>query len=129
VAEATDLQLWGAFCFGVVIGWFLYSINRYRTEEVKLADVVTLIGALGGAAVLDVFPPSSDLFGAYGIGLAVGFFGYFLVLLVMVLISKSHTISWFIDGRSKQLEPHEAIPAGMAATSRPMQADDDDRAG
>jgi hypothetical protein len=125
VTEASTLQLLGAGGFGALIGWFIYSINRYRTGEVKLADVVSLIGAIGGAAVLELFAPQSDLFGAYGIGLFVGFFGYFLVLLTFVAISKSHSVTWFLDGRSKKPAPDEVIPAGMAATVRPMAADDD----
>ena len=89
---------WGAFFFGTVIGWFTYFVNRYRTN-VALGDVATVIGAVGGGAVLALFPEGTDLFGAYGIGLAVGFFGYFVVLLVMVLCSKDHKVSWFLEGR------------------------------
>ena len=46
----------GAFAFGLVIGWFTYFVNRYR-KEVALADVATIIGAIGGGAVLALFPP------------------------------------------------------------------------
>ena len=44
----------------------------------QLSHLVGLIGVIGGGAVLVLFPDSSDLFGAYGIGLAVGFFYSFL---------------------------------------------------
>jgi hypothetical protein len=125
VTEASDLQLLGAGGFGALIGWFIYSINRYRTGEVKLADIVSLIGAIGGAAVLELFGAQTDLFGAYGIGLFVGFFGYFLVLLAFVLASDSHHVNWFLDGRSKKPADDEVIPAGVAATVRPMAAEDD----
>jgi|SRR5208283_4783386 hypothetical protein len=101
-ATATLLQLCGAFFFGMLLGWYLYYINRYRKEEIKLNDLITLIGALGGATVLALFPAESDLFGAYGTGLAVGFFGYFAVLVILVHLSKGDfTSSWFLDGRKK----------------------------
>jgi hypothetical protein len=125
MTEASDLQLLGAGGFGALIGWFIYSINRYRTGEVKLADIVSLIGAIGGAAVLELFGAQTDLFGAYGIGLFVGFFGYFLMLLAFVLVSKPFKVSWFLDGRSEKPGPGEMIPAGTAVTVRPMDAGDD----
>ena len=82
--DATFLQLLGAGCFGAVIGWYLFFLNRYRAGDVGLGDLVTVVGAIGGAAILALFPAESDLFGAYGIGLAIGFFGYFLVLVGLV---------------------------------------------
>lgn len=99
-ATATLLQLCGAFFFGMLLGWYLYYINRYRKEEIKLNDLITLIGALGGATVLALFPAESDLFGAYGTGLAVGFFGYFAVLVICVRCSGGiFNSTWFLDGR------------------------------
>jgi len=95
------LQLIGALCFGVLIGWYLYYINRYRKEDIKLSDLVTLIGAIGGGAALALFPEGSDLYGAYGIGLAVCFFGYYLTLLAFVKRSKCFDVNWFLDGRRK----------------------------
>jgi hypothetical protein len=63
VSDATTVQMIGAGLFGAVLGLQVYAINRYRTGEVKLSDLVTLIGAIGGAAILAVFPAHSDLFG------------------------------------------------------------------
>jgi hypothetical protein len=123
--EATFLQLLGAGGFGAVVGWFLYYVNRYRTGEVQLGDVVTLVGAIGGAAILTLFPAKTDLFGAYGIGLAAGFFGYFLALLVMVRISDKFTVEWFLDGRRKELAEGEFIPEGTRVTVTPMEDDGD----
>ncbi|WP_412062041.1 hypothetical protein [Rubrivirga sp. IMCC45206] len=65
----------GAFAFGTVVGWVTYRTIR-RSETTGLADIAAVIGAVGGAAVLVLFPAGTALFGAYGIGLAVGFFGY-----------------------------------------------------
>lgn len=82
--KASVLQLLGAGGFGTVLGWLVFYINRQRTDDVKLGDLVTLLGVIGGSAVLALFPASTDLFGAYGIGLAVGFFQYFFVLAFFV---------------------------------------------
>ena len=122
------LQIVGAVGFGMLIGWYIYYINRYRKEDIKLSDLVTVIGAIGGAAILAVFPASSDLFGAYGIGLAIGFFGYYLALLSFVNRSPNFDVDWFLDGRRKlpdgtwcvpQCGKEGHIPGGpMVATSK-----------
>jgi hypothetical protein len=98
---ASSLQLFGAGCFGALIGWYVYYINRYRKSDVQFSDLVTLIGIVGGSAILTLFPSGSDLFGAYGIGLAVGFFGYFITLTILVAISPNFDADWFLDGRRK----------------------------
>ena len=95
----SNLQLWGAGCFGAIIGWYVYYINRYRKSDVQFSDLVTLLGIIGGGAILALFPAQTDLFGAYGIGLAAGFFGYFIVLTILVWISKNFNVDWFLDGR------------------------------
>jgi hypothetical protein len=89
---------WGAFFFGTVIGWFTYFVNRYRTN-VALGDVATVIGAVGGGAVLALFPEGTALFGAYGVGLAFGFFGYFLVLLRIARGSEERKSELFLEGQ------------------------------
>jgi len=99
---ASTIQLLGAGGFGALIGWYVYYINRYRKSEVSLNDIVTLIGVLGGGSILAIFPERTDLFGAYGIGLFAGFFSYFIVLLLLVGISKEFTVEWFLDGRRKR---------------------------
>jgi hypothetical protein len=96
-----NVQLIGAGCFGAIIGWYVYYINRYRKTDVQLSDLVTLIGVLGGGAILKLFPGQSDLFGAYGIGLAIGFFVYFFILVILVGVSKNFDTDWFLDGRRK----------------------------
>jgi hypothetical protein len=95
------VQLYGAACFGLIIGWYVYYINRYRKSDVQVSDLVTILGVVGGSAVLALFPAGTDLFGAYGIGLAVGFFGYFLALIILVSVSKNFDADWFLDGRRK----------------------------
>ena len=99
--SATGIQIAGAICFGALIGWYVYYINRYRKGDVQLSDIVTIIGAIGGGAVLALFKAGTDLFGGYGIGLAIGFFGYFIVLVFLVGVSKNFDVDWFLDGRRK----------------------------
>jgi len=117
--SASTLQLLGAGGFGALIGWLVYYTNRYRRGEVQFSDLVTLVGVIGGGAVLTLFPAKTDLFGAYGIGLFCGFFGYFLVLALMVLLSRNFNIDWFLDGRRIPPAAPYAIPEGMEQEKRP----------
>jgi hypothetical protein len=113
--SASVFQLAGAACFGAVLGWFLYYLNRYRTD-VKLADLATLVAAIGAGAVLTLFPAKTELFAAYAIGLAVGFFAYFVVLIVMVAISETSTVDWFINpspGNRPMAAPESPINRAM----------------
>ena len=120
--EASTLQLLGAAGFGALIGWYVYYINRYRKGDVQFSDLVTLIGILGGGAILALFPARTDRFGAYGIGLFAGFFGYFVVLLMLTGLSKNFGVDWFLDGRRKLPAADEIIPGEIRATVTAMPA-------
>jgi hypothetical protein len=72
-SDASIIQLGGAFCFGAIIGWYVFIINRNLKDGMQLYHLAALISVIGGGAVLSLFPLSSDLFGAYGIGLGFGF--------------------------------------------------------
>ncbi len=124
--SATPLQLAGAFGFGMLIGWYVYYINRYRKGDVQFSDLSTVIGILGGGAVLALFPAKTDLFGAYGVGLAAGFFSYFGFLLLWVRISKNFNVDWFLDGRRKKLADDE-IATGARRTVTAMGAGDENK--
>jgi hypothetical protein len=116
---ASALQLVGAGCFGVLVGWYVYFVNRHRRGDVQLTDVGSLIGVIGGGAVLTLFPEQTDLFGAYGIGLALGFFAYFGFLLWLRRKAK-FPWAWFLDGRRPALSDGEvALGEGEHA---PMDA-------
>lgn len=116
----------GAFGFGIVIGWFVYFTNRYRKGDVQFSDLATLLGIIGGGAVTALFGEGkATLFGAYGLGLAVGFFAYFVMLLVLVKASNGvFTWTWFLDGRRKMLKDDEEIgtePRPALVPPRAMQ--------
>lgn len=117
---ATTIQLAGALCFGILIGWYVYFINRYRKADVQFSDLGTLIGVIGGAGILALFNAGTDLFGAYGVGLAIGFFSYFAVLVYMVYKSPNFDVDWFLDGRRKRPTEEQIIPPGTAETVRIM---------
>jgi len=97
------IEHWGAGCFGAVLGWITYFTIRYKKEH-AISDLSAVIGALGGAAVLSLFSKESEMFAVYSIGLAAGFFGYVLVLLLIGLFSKQLTLSDLLDG-SKTKNP------------------------
>lgn len=117
-----SLILWGAASFGFLIGWYVYYINRYRKGEVQLSDLVTLIGILGGGGITALFEAKSEMFGAYGIGLVIGFFAYFLVLIFLVNLSKNFGVDWFLDGRRKKVADDEFIPEYVNPTISAMDA-------
>ena len=104
----------GALSFGIVIGWFAYYVNRYRSDKIAASDVAAFLGAIGGAAVLSLFPAHTAPFGYYGLGLGIGFFSYFLVLLILVIVSKDFTLAFFLDGRAPALKQGE-IHTGQRA--------------
>jgi len=77
-----DIAVWGALCFGLVIGWVTYRTLRRKNEPSTLSDISAVIAAVGGAAVTALFKVG-ELFGAYCIGLAIGFFLYLIVSLIL----------------------------------------------
>jgi hypothetical protein len=72
------LELCGAICFGMVVGWICYRTLRRDTDAVKLSDLSTVVGVIGGGVVTALFK-STDLFAGYSIGLLIGFFLYLLI--------------------------------------------------
>jgi uncharacterized membrane protein YeaQ/YmgE (transglycosylase-associated protein family) len=70
--------VWGALVFGFVIGWVTYRTLR-RANSAGIGDIAAVIGAVGGAAVLELFPAQPRTFPWYAIGLAGGFFPTWLL--------------------------------------------------
>jgi hypothetical protein len=69
---------WGALLFGIVVGWIVYRTLVRRVGGAQISDIATVVGAVGGAAVTNLFN-SKHLFGLYSIGLAAGFFAYLIL--------------------------------------------------
>jgi ammonia channel protein AmtB len=72
------LELWGALCFGAVVGWICYRTLRRTKDAATLSDLSTVVGVIGGGVVTALFK-SSDMFAGYSIGLAIGFFLYLII--------------------------------------------------
>ncbi|MGE7384315.1 hypothetical protein ACQKM2_02260 [Streptomyces sp. NPDC004126] len=81
--QVSMLSLWGAGAFGAVIGWISYRTLRRAANAPRITDLITVIAALGGGAVINTQFAEPDLFACYGIGLFAGFFGYFAVGLLV----------------------------------------------
>ena len=90
--DASDV---GAVLFGIVVGWITYRTLVRRTDGVALSDIATVIGAVGGGAVVVHFD-NTHLFGLYSIGLATGFFGY--LVLFYALNGRQKTAEVMGDG-------------------------------
>lgn len=89
-----DMVSVGAWCFGLVVGWVTYRTLR-RKEGAALSDIAAVIGAVGGAAVAALYKPSTDAFGWYAVGLAIGFFLYFIIGVIME--GKEKASGWMMD--------------------------------
>jgi uncharacterized membrane protein YeaQ/YmgE (transglycosylase-associated protein family) len=103
VSLETNMDRVGAICFGAVIGWITYFTMRYKKDH-TISDISGIIGAIGGAAVLALFSRDSRLFSWYAVGLAIGFFGYVIVLLLLGLFSGQIRLPDLLDG-SKTKNP------------------------
>ncbi|GAA3707485.1 hypothetical protein GCM10022224_086300 [Nonomuraea antimicrobica] len=80
----------GAICFGLVIGWITYGALRRRQSGAPLTDLAAVLASVlapvGGGLVVALLD-APEVFGGYAVGLAVGFFGY-LVLVALLPDSK-----------------------------------------
>jgi len=100
VATTPAVLEWGAFAFGVVIGWNAYFVNRYR-KSVAVGDLTTIVAAVGAGAILKVFPSQSETFGYYALGLALGFFGYLVFVAVLIRLAgltRKQWTNWMLFG-------------------------------
>lgn len=76
--RSMSVEIWGALCFGIIVGWITYRTLRRTGETVALSNVASVIAAIGGAAVTALFK-TPEIFGWYCIGLFGGFFAYLLL--------------------------------------------------
>jgi ABC-type Co2+ transport system permease subunit len=72
------IEIVGASCFGLVVGWVTYRTLRRTGETVALSNIASVIAAVGGATVTALFE-SKELFAWYCIGLTTGFFAYMIL--------------------------------------------------
>jgi NhaP-type Na+/H+ or K+/H+ antiporter len=77
------MQFWGGLAFGLVVGWASYFVLR-RIQPKSLSDLSVFIGIIGGGTITSLFDAKGDTFAGYAIGLAVGFFLYFITFLLIL---------------------------------------------
>jgi len=111
------MQVLGAAAFGVVTGYITYRTLR-RVKTSGISDIATVIGIVGGAAVTGIFPKDTDVFGAYGVGLAVGFFVYLAISLLLAAGTKTLSAANEWLGEAPLFSPNpplaSQIPTGQA---------------
>lgn len=84
----------GALCFGFVVGWVVYRTLRRKGDKAALSDIATVIGAVGGGTVTALFKDAT-VFGWYSLGLAIGFFLYFIIMLIIE--GKEKGTEWMME--------------------------------
>jgi len=89
-----DVSEIGALAFGIVIGWICYRTLRRKEGAAALSDISSVIGAVGGGAVVTLFK-SGALFGWYSIGLFAGFVLYLIIS--MAVYGKASAGTWMGD--------------------------------
>lgn len=76
----------GAVCFGLVVGYITYR-TLVRAHSGGVSDLAAVVAAIGGGTVT-IFNPTTDTFGWYSIGLAIGLGLY-------------GGLYWFVNGRKR----------------------------
>ncbi len=114
------LRFIGGIGFGLVVGWTTYFILR-RAQPKTLSDLSTFIGIIGGSTITALFDSKGDSFVGYAIGLAIGFFAYYIVFL---LIADVHVIHEpVIKKSSRRLVQDVAASGIMGKPQQPKETD------
>lgn len=101
VAIASTLYLFGAGAFGVVVGFITYR-TLVRAQTTGVADLATVIGAIGGGTITTLFGPEDGSgFAVYSIFLVPGMAIY--LVLSLALRGKKETGS-VVLGRNGPLD-------------------------
>lgn len=82
----------GAFWFGIVIGFITYRTLRHK-KAAGISDIAAVIGAVGGTAIIALFPTQSGNFDNYAYGLAAGLFVY---LAFAIMFARNKKVSEFL---------------------------------
>jgi hypothetical protein len=75
----------GPYWFGVVIGYVTYRTLKHK-KDAGISDIAAVIGAIGGATIVGLFPVVEGRFDQYAIGLAYGFFFFIVVFWVLAAL-------------------------------------------
>lgn len=84
ISNPSGLVLFGAACFGSVIGYITYRTLARTTDKASITDLASVIGAIGGGTVTVVYGPADGtLFALYSIGLVIGMVLYLIASLLI----------------------------------------------
>lgn len=106
----------GGIAFGLVVGWTTYFILR-RAKPKTLNDLTLFIGIIGGSAVTTLFDADGEGFAGYAIGLAIGFFAYYVVFLSIVGVHAVHEPIM----KSGKKQGESLIDTGIMGASQPPE--------
>jgi hypothetical protein len=109
------LQFIGGIGFGLVVGWVTYFILR-RAQPKTLSDLSTFIGIVGGGTITALFDPGGYSFAGYSIGLAIGFFAYYIVFM---RLTGSHAVGETMIIKKKVQKPAQVPDSGIMGEKRP----------
>lgn len=108
-------EAWGIFCIGLVFGWLLYYAVRH-TENFSVATLSPTLGVVGSAATIGWIQHGATAWiGPYGVGVGIGFFGYFLITVCLVFLGKLDAVD-----QAKLLLAQEKQRT-IQATTRPYE--------
>jgi hypothetical protein len=97
-----DVELIGAFAFGVSVGYITYRTLARSTEKAQVSDIASVLGAVGGGAVTSLFHEDGSAFGWYAIGLALGMVIY---LVLSLLLRGKEEVGASVLGEGEQAAP------------------------
>jgi hypothetical protein len=82
ISHPHGLVLFGAACFGSVVGYITYRTLARTTDKAAITDLASVIGAIGGGAITILYGPADGtMFAMYSIGLVVGMALYLIASL------------------------------------------------
>jgi hypothetical protein len=92
----------GASFFGAVVGWLAHNVFQ-RAELLNVSWLASIIGVVGGGAVMAIFPERSPMFGAYCIGLGFSFFARVLTYPITKAISDEMELEKLKETKRQQV--------------------------
>ncbi len=113
----------GAFFFGLLLGWISYRTLRLKAGTGILADIVAIAGVLVGAGITALFRIDVVLFGLYSIGLTIGFFAY---VVLDLLYSNQGVSSWrlvMVPPAATSVPPPDAHASGIGTGAETESTD------
>ena len=103
--EAFAIDLWGAGALGLVLGWVLYFSIRGKAGQISVTEFAAIVAAVVGGTVTGTITGDPKMLGAYGLGLAAGFFA--LLILTALFVRKDKATSSWTDALERSVREDE----------------------